>query len=56
MIQSNASVLPSERCCDINSVLQVEFLRCFNHCAVKIKEILVLKGCFLGPEFVWVFF
>lgn len=51
VIQSNTSALPSERHCDINSVLQVKFLDCFNHCTVKIKQILVLKCCFLGHKF-----
>lgn len=53
VIQSDTSALPSERRCDINSVLQVKFLHCFNHCTVKIKKILVLKCCFLGPEFLF---
>lgn len=56
MIQNNTFVLTSERRCDTNSVLQVEFLHCFNHCTVKIRQILVLKCCFLGPEFDLVFF
>lgn len=55
VIQSNTFALPSERRCDINSVLQVKFLHCFSHCTVKINQILVLKCYFQSPGLVLVF-